>query len=151
MHDLRFQYRTLTSKEHLAEEKLLVYDVLIRSSEVIKQWVDKFAVFYSISTTDRDRLYSNCLFEQLVFRIATLVDNDRLVLCSAVVLHRVQVNYLLGDVAQQIYDYASTLKLQRIDSILSASLASLLLLDSNNAGKEKRLSHRRGNTAMISF
>ena len=128
----------MTSKEHLAEEKLLVYEVLVRSSEVIKQWVDKFASFYSISTTDRDHLYSNCLFEQLVFRTATRVDNDRLVLCSGVVLHRVQINFLFGDVTQQIYDYASTLKLQRIDSVLSASLASLLFLDPSNTGKEKR-------------
>jgi len=55
-----------------------------------------------------------------------------LFLCSGVVVHKVQLNYLLGEVAQQIYDYASTLKTQKIDAIIAATLASILLLDSNN-------------------
>jgi hypothetical protein len=45
------------------------------------------------------------------------------------------MNYLLGDVAQHIYDFGSTLKSHKIDSIISASLASILLLDTNNPGK----------------
>ena len=124
----------MTSKESLCEEKLLVYDSLTRSCDIIKQWVDKFSLFYSIQNNERDRLYSNCLFEQIVFRTASRLDSDRVVLCSGIVLHKVQINYLLGDVAQQIYDYASTLKMHKIDSIIAATLASLLLLDSNNPG-----------------
>lgn len=130
-----FQYRTVTNKENLCEEKLLVYDALLRSSDIIKQWVDKFSLFYSIQGNERDRLYSNSLLEQLVFRTATRLDGDRVVLCSGIVVHKVQLNYLLGDVAQQIYDYGSTLKTHKIDSIISATLASILLLDSNNPGK----------------
>lgn len=125
----------MTNKENLAEEKLLVYDAFIRSSDVIKQWVDKFSLFYSIQTDERDRLFSNCLLEQLVFRMASRLDGDRLVLCSGIVIHKVQINYLLNDVAQQIYDFASALKLHRIDPITTASMASLLFLDSNNSGK----------------
>lgn len=125
----------MTSKESLCEEKLLVYDSLTRSCDIIKQWVDKFSLFYSIQNNERDRLYSNCLFEQIVFRTASRLDSDRVVLCSGIVLHKVQINYLLGDVAQQIYDYASTLKMHKIDSIIAATLASLLLLDSNNPGR----------------
>jgi len=49
------------------------------------------------------------------------------------------MNYLFGDVVQQIYDYGSTLKLYKIDSIIAATLASILLLDSNNTGKIKRI------------
>lgn len=113
----------------------MIYDAFIRSADVIKQWVDKFCLFYSIQTSERDRLFSNCLLEQIVLRIASRIDGDRLVLCSGIVVHKVQINYLLGDVAQQIYDFASTLKLQRMDSIIIASLSSLLLLDSNNSGK----------------
>ena len=48
------------------------------------------------------------------------------------------MNYLLGDVAQQIYEYGSALKSQKLDSIIAATLASILLLDSNNHGKEKK-------------
>jgi hypothetical protein len=70
--------------------------------------------------------------EQIVFRTATRLDGDRVVLCSCIVVHKVQMNYLLCDVAQQIYDYGSTLKIHKIDSILAATLASILLLDSNN-------------------
>ena len=125
----------MTNKENVSEEKLMIYDALIRSSDVIKQWVDKFCLFYSIQTNERDRLFSNCLLEQIVLRTASRVDGDRLILCSGIVVHKVQMNYLLGDVSQQIYDFASTLKLQRMDSIIIASLASLLLLDSNNSGK----------------
>jgi hypothetical protein len=125
----------VTNKESLCEEKLLVYDALTRSCDIIKQWVDKFSLFYSIQNNERDRLYSNCLLEQIVFRTATRLDGDRVVLCSGIVVHKVQINYLLGDVAQQIYDYGSTLKIHKIDSILAATLASILLLDSNNTGK----------------
>jgi hypothetical protein len=125
----------VSNKENLCEEKLLVYDALIRSCDLIKQWVDKFSLFYSIQNNERDRLYSNCLLEQIVFRTATRLDGDRVVLCSGIVVHKVQINYLLGDVAQQIYDYGSTLKTQKIDSIIAATLASILLLDSNNPGK----------------
>lgn len=46
------------------------------------------------------------------------------------------MNYLLGDVAQKIYDYGSTLKLHKIDPILAATLASILLLDPNNTGRK---------------
>ena len=127
----------MTNKETLCEEKILVYDALTRSSEVIKQWVDKFCLFYSIQNNERDRLYSNCLLEQIVFRTAIRVDGDRVVLCSGVVVHKVQMNYLLGEVAQHIYDYASTLKTYKIDSIIAATLSSILLLDSNNPGKIK--------------
>ncbi|CAF2368457.1 unnamed protein product [Rotaria sp. Silwood2] len=128
----KLNYRTVTNKESLCEEKLLVYDAFIRSCDIIKQWVDKFSLFYSIQNNERDRLYSNCLLEQIVFRTASRLDGDRVILCSGIVVHKVQMNYLLGDVAQQIYDYASTLKLQKIDSIIAATLASILLLDSNN-------------------
>ncbi len=129
----------MSNKESLCEEKLLVYDAFIRSCDIIKQWVDKFSLFYSIQNTERDRLYSNCLLEQIVFRTATRLDGDRVVLCSGIVLHKVQMNYLLGDVTQQIYDYASTLKTQKLDSIIAATLASILLLDSNNPGKDRKL------------
>jgi len=125
----------VTNKESLCEEKLLVYDAFTRSCDVIKQWVDKFCLFYSIQNTERDRLYSNCLFEQIIFRTATRVEGDRIILCSSIVVHKMQMNYLLGDVAQQIYDYSSTLKSLKIDSIIAATLASILLLDSNNPGK----------------
>ena len=131
----------MTNKESLCEEKLLVYDALIRSGDLIKQWVDKFSLFYSIQTNERDRLYSNCLLEQIVFRTATRLDGDRVVLCSGIVVHKVQMNYLLGDVAQQIYDYGSTLKMHKIDSILAATLASILLLDSNNTGRKNAISN----------
>jgi hypothetical protein len=127
----------VTNKESLCEEKLLVYDAFTRSSEIIKQWVEKFSLFYSIQNNERDRLYSNCLLEQIVFRTATRLDGDRVVLCSGIVVHKVQMNYLLGDVAQQIYEYGSTLKTHKIDSIIAATLASILLLDSNNPGKRK--------------
>ncbi len=127
----------MTNKESLCEEKLLVYDAFTRSSEIIKQWVEKFSLFYSIQNNERDRLYSNCLLEQIVFRTATRLDGDRVVLCSGIVVHKVQMNYLLGDVAQQIYEYGSTLKTHKIDSIIAATLASILLLDSNNPGKRK--------------
>jgi hypothetical protein len=140
----------VTNKENLAEEKLLVYDGLVRSSDVIKQWVDKFSLFYSIHTNERDRLFSHCLLEQLVLRTASRIDCDRLVLCSGIVLHKIQINCLLGDVAQQIYDYSSTLKLHRIDGIVTASMASLLLLDSNNSGKNERRPMRSAN-ARVSF
>lgn len=124
----------MTNKESLCEEKLLVYDALTRSCDIIKQWVDKFSLFYSIQNSERDRLYSNCLLEQIVFRTALRLDGDRLILCSGIVVHKVQINYLLTDVAQQLYDFASTLKLQKMDSIIAATLASILLLDSNNTG-----------------
>jgi len=127
----------VTNKESLCEEKLLVYDAFIRSCDIIKQWVDKFCLFYSIQNNERDRLYSNCLLEQIVFRTATCLDGDRVVLCSGIVVHKVQMNYLLGDVAQHIYDYGSKLKTQKMDSIIAATLASILLLDSNNSGKDK--------------
>jgi hypothetical protein len=131
----------VTNKESLCEEKILIYDALTRSCEIIKQWVDKFSLFYSIQNNERDRLYSNCLLEQIVFRTATRLDGDRVVLCSGMVAHKVQINYLLGDVAQHIYDFGSTLKTQKIDSIIAATLASILLLDSNNPGKEKEDFH----------
>ena len=127
----------MNNKEGVCEEKLLIYDALTRSCDIIKQWVDKFCLFYSIPNNERDRLYSNCLLEQIVFRTATRLDGDRVILCSGMVAHKVQINYLLCDVAQQIYDYGSTLKLHKIDSILSATLASILLLDSNNTGRKK--------------
>ena len=127
----------MTNKESLCEEKLLVYDALTRSCDIIKQWVDKFSLFYSVQTNERDRLYSNSLLEQIVFRTATRLDGDRVVLCSGIVVHKVQLNYLLGDVAQQIYDYGSALKTYKIDAILSATLASILLLDSNNPGRRE--------------
>ncbi|CAF3459637.1 unnamed protein product [Rotaria sp. Silwood1] len=128
----KLNYRTVTSKENLCEEKLLVYDALSRSCDIIKQWVDKFSLFYSIQNNERDRLFSNCLLEQIIFRTAVRLDGDRVILCSGVVIHKIQMNYLLGDVAQQIYDYASTLKIHKIDSIVAATLSSILLLDSNN-------------------
>jgi hypothetical protein len=129
----------VTNKESLCEEKLLVYDALTRSCDIIKQWVDKFSLFYSIQNNERDRLYSNCLFEQIVFRTATRIDGDRVVLCSGIVVHKIQLNYLLGDVAQQIYDYASTFKIYKMDSIIASTLASILLLDSNNPGKQNNI------------
>ncbi|UJR16224.1 hypothetical protein I4U23_003134 [Adineta vaga] len=129
----KLNYRTVTNKESLCEEKLLVYDAFTRSCDIIKQWVDKFSLFYSIQNNERDRLFSNCLLEQIVFRTAIRLDGDRVVLCSGIVAHKVQVNYLLGDVAQLIYDYGSTLKMHKIDSIIAATLASILLLDSNNS------------------
>ncbi|CAF3722888.1 unnamed protein product [Rotaria magnacalcarata] len=128
----KLNYRTVTSKENLCEEKLLVYDAFTRSCDIIKQWVDKFSLFYSIQNNERDRLYSNCLLEQIIFRTAARVDGDRVILCSGTVIHKIQMNYLLGDVAQQLYDYSSTLKLHKIDTIAAATLASILLLDSNN-------------------
>ena len=127
----------MANKESLCEEKLLVYESLTRSCDIIKQWVDKFSLFYSIQSNERDRLYSNCLLEQLVFRTALRLDGDRVVLCSGIVVHKVQINYLLGDVAQQIYEYGSILKTHKIDSIITATLASILLLDSNNHGNRK--------------
>ena len=127
----------MSNKESLCEEKLLVYEALTRSCDIIKQWVDKFSLFYSIQNNERDRLFSNCVLEQLVFRTATRLDGDRVVLCSGIVVHKVQMNYLLGDVAQQIYDYGSALKIHKMDSILAANLASILLLDSNNPGKSR--------------
>ena len=128
----------MTNKESLCDEKILIYDALTRSCDVIKQWVDKFSLFYSIQNNERDRLYSNCLLEQIVFRTALRIDGDRVILCSGVVAHKVQMNYLLGEVAQHIYDYASTLKTYKIDSIIAATLSSILLLDSNNPGKKKK-------------
>lgn len=125
----------MTNKESLCEEKLIVYDAITRSCDIIKQWADKFALFYSIQNTERDRLYSNCLLEQIIFRTASRIEGDRVILCSGIVVHKVQLNYLLGDVAQQLYDYASTLRLQKLDPIMTATLASLLFLDSNNPGK----------------
>ena len=127
----------MTSKESLCEEKLLVYEALTRSCDIIKQWADKFSLFYSIQDNERDRLYSNSLLEQITFRTAIHLDGDRVVLCSGIVVHKVQMNYLLGDVVQQIYDYASTLKFFKIDSIVVSTLSSILLLDSNNPGKIK--------------
>lgn len=125
----------MTNKESLCEEKLLMYDALTRSGDIIKQWVDKFALFYSIQSNERDRLFANCLLEQIVLRTATRLDGDRVVLCSGVVVHKVQMNYLLGDVAQHIYDFGSTLKAQKMDSIIAATIASILLLDTNNPGE----------------
>ena len=125
----------MSNKESVCEEKLLVYEALTRSCDVIKQWADKFSLFYSIQNNERDRLFSNCLLEQIVFRMATRLDGDRVILCSGMVAHKVQMNYLLGDVAQQIYDYGSTLKVHKIDSILAATLASILFLDPNNTGR----------------
>ncbi|UJR30307.1 hypothetical protein I4U23_017844 [Adineta vaga] len=128
----KLNYRTVTNKENICEEKTLVYDAITRSCDIIKQWVDKFCLFYSIQNDERDRLFSNCLFEQIVFRTATRLDGDRVVLCSGIVVHKVQMNYLLGDVAQHIYDYGSTLKMYKIDSIIAATLTSILLLDPTN-------------------
>ena len=125
----------MTNKESLCEEKLLVYDALTRSCDVIKQWTDKFSLYYSIPSNERDRLYSNSLLEQIVFRTAIRIDGDRVIFCAGIVVHKIQLNYLLGDVAQQIYDFASSLKTFKIDSIIAATLTSLLLLDSNNPGK----------------
>lgn len=125
----------MANKESICEEKLLVYEALTRSCDIIKQWVDKFSLFYSIQNTERDRLYSNCLLEQIIFRTALRLDGDRVVLCSGIVVHKVQINYLLGDVAQQIYEYGSILKAHKIDTIIAATLVSILLLDSNNHGK----------------
>lgn len=124
----------MTNKENLCEEKLVVYDALTRSCDVIKQWADKFCLFYSIQNNERDRLYSNSLLEQIVFRTAIRVDGDRIIFCSGVVVHKVQFNYLLNDVAQQLFNFSSALKAFKIDPIISATLASILLLDSNNPG-----------------
>lgn len=125
----------MTNKESLCEEKILVYDALTRSSDVIKQWTDKFSLYYSIPSNERDRLYSNSLLEQIIFRTAIRLDGDRVIFCAGIVVHKMQLNYLLGDVAQQIYDFASSLKTFKIDSIVAATLASILLLDSNNPGE----------------
>ncbi|CAF1662220.1 unnamed protein product, partial [Adineta ricciae] len=73
----KLNYRTVTTKENLCEEKSLVYDAITRSCDIIKQWVDKFCLFYSIQNNERDRLFSNCLLEQIVFRTATRLDGDR--------------------------------------------------------------------------
>ncbi|CAF0802726.1 unnamed protein product [Adineta steineri] len=129
----KLNYRTVTNKENLSEEKTLVYDAITRSCDIIKQWVDKFSLFYSIQNNERDRVYSNCLLEQIIFRMGTRLDGDRVILCSGMVVHKIQLNYLLGDVAQQIYDYGSTLKMYKIDSIIAPTLASILLLDPNNS------------------
>lgn len=125
----------MANKQSICEEKLLVYEALTRSCDVIKQWVDKFSLFYSIQNPERDRLYSNCLLEQIIFRTALRLDGDRVILCSGIVIHKVQINHLLGDVAQQIYEYGSILKAHKIDTIIAATLVSILLLDSNNHGK----------------
>ncbi|CAF0830154.1 unnamed protein product [Didymodactylos carnosus] len=129
----KLNYRTVTNKENICEEKTIVYDGLTRSCEIIKTWTDKLCLFYSINPSERDRLYSNALLELIVLRTATRIqDNDRIILCSGVVFHKSQLNCLLSDVAHQLYEFSSSLKNYKLDSIINASLATALLLDPNN-------------------
>ncbi|CAF1672998.1 unnamed protein product, partial [Didymodactylos carnosus] len=46
--------------------------------------------------------------------------------------HKVQLNCLLGDIAQQMYDFSLTLSNVKADNVINACLVSALLLAPNN-------------------
>ncbi|CAF0915694.1 unnamed protein product [Didymodactylos carnosus] len=127
-------YQPVISKANLCEEKRIVYEALLQSCEIIKEWCDKFCLFYLINLTECHRLLSNSLFDLIVLRTAIGINenHDRVILLSGVVLHKVQLNCLLGDIAQQMYDFSLTLSNVKADNVINACLVSALLLAPNN-------------------
>ncbi|CAF1559600.1 unnamed protein product, partial [Didymodactylos carnosus] len=59
-------YQPVISKANLCEEKRIVYEALLQSCEIIKEWCDKFCLFYLINLTECHRLLSNSLFDLIV-------------------------------------------------------------------------------------
>ncbi|XP_029101839.1 nuclear receptor subfamily 4 group A member 3 isoform X2 [Scleropages formosus] len=113
-----------------AQHIQLFYRLLTSSMEVTRSWADRLPGFSELPREDQSLLIDSAFLELFVLRLAnrSILQEDKLVFCNGLVLHRFQCLRGFGEWLDSIRDFSSHLQSLNLDVSAFACLAALVML-----------------------
>ncbi|XP_036415405.1 probable nuclear hormone receptor HR38 isoform X1 [Colossoma macropomum] len=128
------------SKKEDANDIQLFYDLLTGTMEVIQKWAETIPGFSAFCQEDQELLLESAFVELFILRIAyrTNPEEDKLIFCNGVVLHRLQCARGFGDWLDSIMDFSHSLHRMSLDVTTFCCLAALVIITDRHGLKEPK-------------
>uniref|UniRef100_A0A3B4B7Y9 Uncharacterized protein n=1 Tax=Periophthalmus magnuspinnatus TaxID=409849 RepID=A0A3B4B7Y9_9GOBI len=116
------------------------YDLLTGALDVIKAWAENVPGFTEFCSDDQQLLLESAFVELFILRLAyrSEPEQQKLVFCSGVVLHRLQCVRSFGDWIDSILDFSQSLHRMNLDVSLFSCLCALVIITDRHGLKEPK-------------
>ncbi|XP_062842446.1 probable nuclear hormone receptor HR38 [Trichomycterus rosablanca] len=116
------------------------YDLLTGTMEVLQKWAEALPGFCSFCREDQELLLESAFVELFILRLAfrSNPEEDKLIFCNGVVLHRMQCVPGFGDWIDSIMDFSQSLHRMSLDVTLFSCLAALVIITDRHGLKEPK-------------
>ncbi|XP_055017171.1 LOW QUALITY PROTEIN: nuclear receptor subfamily 4 group A member 1-like [Boleophthalmus pectinirostris] len=123
-----------------AEDIQQFYDLLTGALEVIKAWAENVPGFSEFCSEDRQLLLESAFVELFILRLAyrSEPEQQKLVFCSGMVLHRLQCVRSFGDWIDSILDFSQSLHRMNLDVSMFSCLCALVIITDRHGLKEPK-------------
>ncbi|KAM6979632.1 nuclear receptor subfamily 4immunitygroup A member 1 [Aplochiton taeniatus] len=128
------------SKKEEANDIQQFYDLLSGTLDVIKKWAETIPEFLAFCLEDQELLLEAAFVELFILRLAyrSSPEENKLIFCNGVVLHRMQCVSGFGDWINSIMDFSQSLHRMNLDVSSFACLAALVIITDRHGLKEPR-------------
>ncbi|XP_037534849.1 nuclear receptor subfamily 4 group A member 1-like [Nematolebias whitei] len=137
----KYKERTDSLKEKEdADDIQQFYDLLTGALDVIRNWAQTIPGFIDFCTEDQELLLESSFVELFILRLAyrSKPEENKLIFCNGVVLHRQQCIHSFGAWIDSIMDFSQNLHRMNLDTSLFACLSALVIITDRHGLKEPR-------------
>uniref|UniRef100_A0AAV2M3J9 Nuclear receptor subfamily 4 group A member 1 n=1 Tax=Knipowitschia caucasica TaxID=637954 RepID=A0AAV2M3J9_KNICA len=116
------------------------YGLLSGALDVIKAWAENVPGFSEFCSEDQQLLLESAFVELFILRLAyrSEPEQQKLVFCSGVVLHRLQCVRSFGDWIDSILDFSQSLHRMKLDVAMFSCLCALVIITDRHGLKEPK-------------
>ncbi|XP_043939744.1 nuclear receptor subfamily 4 group A member 1-like [Protopterus annectens] len=116
------------------------YTLLTSAMEVIRKWTKNIPGFTELPKEDQDMLLESAFLELFILRLAyrSIPEEDKLIFCNGLVLHRLQCFGGFGEWIDSIVQFSQNLHRMNIDVPSFACLAALVVVTERHGLKEPK-------------
>ncbi|XP_026883789.2 probable nuclear hormone receptor HR38 [Electrophorus electricus] len=131
---------TSVSEKEDASDIKQFYDLLTGTMEVIQKWAEAIPGFSAFCREDQELLLESAFVELFILRLAyrSNPEEDKLIFCNGVVLHRLQCVRGFGDWIDSIRDFSQSLHRMSLDVPAFSCLAALVIITDRHGLKEPK-------------
>ncbi|XP_007248378.3 probable nuclear hormone receptor HR38 [Astyanax mexicanus] len=129
----------LSEKEDANDIKLF-YELLTGTMEVLQKWAEAIPGFSFFCREDQELLLESAFVELFILRLAyrSHPDEQKLIFCNGLVLHRLQCVRGFGDWIDSIMDFSNSLHRMSLDVTSFCCLAALVIITDRHGLKEPK-------------
>ncbi|XP_076850071.1 putative nuclear hormone receptor HR38 [Brachyhypopomus gauderio] len=116
------------------------YDLLTGTMEVIQKWAEAIPGFSAFCHEDQELLLESAFVELFILRLAyrSNPEEEKLIFCNGVVLHRLQCVRGFGDWIDSIRDFSQSLHRMSLDVTSFSCLSALVIITDRHGLKEPK-------------
>ncbi|XP_023930585.1 nuclear receptor subfamily 4 group A member 2-like [Lingula anatina] len=116
------------------------FELITSSIDLLRVWAEKIPGFTELCKHDQELLFNSASLELVVLRIASRIqpNDDRIIFCSGLVLHRLQCLPSFGDWINSIVDFGMALHRMDVDISALSCMAALTMITERHGLKETK-------------